>query len=248
MTGYTEDLAIIHHQGFSHFSEDASPGLLALFRRHGIGGGLVVDLGCGSGVWARRLLAEGYRVLGIDISEPMIGLAREHAPEAEFRAGSFLDVDLPQCDAITSLGECVNYTFDGRSSAESVAAFFVRAYAALRPGGLLIFDFLEPGQVEPGALLKRHAVGEDWAVLAQSEEDADGRLTRRITSFRRSGDVYRRTDETHTVQLFSAAQLLGWVQRAGFAAKLVRGYGSFRMPRRHTIVSARKPPNNHPKR
>jgi predicted TPR repeat methyltransferase len=29
----------------------------------------VIDLGCGSGLWARGFVDAGYRVLGIDISE-----------------------------------------------------------------------------------------------------------------------------------------------------------------------------------
>src|SRR5262245_34869396 len=65
---YREDLAYIHDVGHGDFARDAAPGLLALLRRQGIREGLVVDLGCGSGIWAEILVREGYRVLGIDLS------------------------------------------------------------------------------------------------------------------------------------------------------------------------------------
>jgi hypothetical protein len=50
---YNEDLAYIHDTGFRDFSLNAAKGLLPLFRREGIRRGFVVDLGCGSGWWAR---------------------------------------------------------------------------------------------------------------------------------------------------------------------------------------------------
>jgi trans-aconitate methyltransferase len=59
MKGYREDLAYIHDQGFGDFARKAAPGLLAMLRRGGIRSGLVVDLGCGPGHWARELLRKG---------------------------------------------------------------------------------------------------------------------------------------------------------------------------------------------
>ncbi|MBM3774653.1 MAG: methyltransferase domain-containing protein [Acidobacteria bacterium] len=66
--GYGDDLAYIHDAGFSRFAIEAAPELLKLLRRGGVRGGLVVDLGCGSGRWARALSRAGYRVLGVDQS------------------------------------------------------------------------------------------------------------------------------------------------------------------------------------
>ena len=52
---YGEDLAYIHDVGFGDFALGAAPGMLEILRRSGIRGALVVDLGCGSGLWAREL-------------------------------------------------------------------------------------------------------------------------------------------------------------------------------------------------
>src|ERR1051325_3928355 len=38
-----------------------------------------LDLGCGSGVYAARLVARGSRVVGVDLSAAMLNLARERA-------------------------------------------------------------------------------------------------------------------------------------------------------------------------
>src|SRR5215470_4601875 len=106
---YKKDLAFIHDVGFSDYALKSAPGILQILAHNKIREGLVVDLGCGSGLWARELVNSGYRVLGIDISEAMIDLARSRVPEAEFRVGSLFDVDIPPCQAVTSISECFNY-------------------------------------------------------------------------------------------------------------------------------------------
>ena len=47
---------------------------------------LVLDLGCGAGVPVDRWLVDrGHRVIGLDISDAMLDLARRNVPEAEYR-------------------------------------------------------------------------------------------------------------------------------------------------------------------
>src|SRR5947207_7641108 len=112
MDYYQEDLAFIHDVGYSEFARQVAPGILDIFARYKIHNGLVVDLGCGTGLWAEQLINRGYDVLGIDISEAMIRLARRRAPQAEFRVASLFQADFPHCNAVTSLGECLSYLFD----------------------------------------------------------------------------------------------------------------------------------------
>jgi SAM-dependent methyltransferase len=208
----------------------------------GIRKGLVVDAACGSGVWARVLTDHGYAALGIDISRAMIRLARQHAPAAKFRIGSFLDAELPNCDAVTSIGECVNYAFDPQSGLASLARFFHRVYAALRAGGIFVFDIVEPGQAPNGEIQKRFLEGPDWAILLEVREDRKRKmLERRIVSFRRTGTLYRRTEEIHRLHLYTSAQLMAELKLAGFEAQALSGYGRFRFAPAHAVLVARKP-------
>src|SRR5687767_15523389 len=73
---YREDLAWIHHTGFTEFAESAASWLRTILPR-----GLIVDVGCGSGVLARELTRDGFDVLGIDPSPSMLALARSTAPQ-----------------------------------------------------------------------------------------------------------------------------------------------------------------------
>src|SRR5688572_4924580 len=84
---YGRDLAFVHDAGYVRFAHGASRGIASILRRAGIRGGLVVELGCGSGGATRGLLAAGHRVLGIDASPAMLALARKRAPRARFVRG-----------------------------------------------------------------------------------------------------------------------------------------------------------------
>jgi SAM-dependent methyltransferase len=240
MAVYKEDLAYIHDVGFGGFARAAAPGLLEILRRRGVARGLVVDLGCGSGLWARELSDAGYDVLGIDISRAMIARARRRVPEGRFRTGSFLKVKLPTCDVVTALGECFNYLFDDTIGINELARLFRHVYHALRPGGMFIFDVAEPGRGD-GPRLK-HSQGTDWAVLVEVDEDKDRRrLTRRITTFRKVGRLYRRALEVHELQLYDRSAIVSELRGTGFRVRTLGGYSPQRFPKASVGFLARKP-------
>ena len=242
MAGYSEDLAYIHDAGFGNFARGAAPALLKTFRAHGIRGGLVVDAGCGSGIWAQALIAAGYDALGIDISPSMIRLARRKAPGAKFRTASLLSVRLPACAAVTAIGECVNYAFDSSNSRHRLVAFFGRVFDALLPGGMFIFDFAEPGQIQDGTRRRKHMLGPDWAVLLDARENKSRRiLVREIVSFRKVGNCYRRTEESHKLRLFDRAELERELRRIGFRTRLFRRYGTMPLRAGTVGIEAIKP-------
>jgi len=223
--GYGEDLAHIHGQGFSELAELAAASILEVLGRSGIGSGLVVELGCGTGRTARRLVDVGFDVLGVDASQAMIAAAHEAVPEAEFVVRSFVDVDLPPCRAVIAVGEVLGYLLDPANTGAVLAEFVARVHRALEPGGLLVFDLAGPGRVAGPGPQRSWAAGDDWAVLVEAEEDREARrLTRSITTFRRQGEGYRRGAEVHRLRLHCVAEVLALLRGAGFRARVLRGY------------------------
>src|SRR5919107_547567 len=189
---YGEDIAYIHDVGHAEFALRSAPGILEILDRNGIHDGLIVDLGCGSGLWARELVDAGYRVLGIDIS-------------------------------------------DAENEKLGLGRLFRRVHDELVPGGVFVFDVLSPGQVPLGARTQGFSVGEDWAVLSELEEDDErGTMERRIVSFRKVGELYRRDDEVHPVRLYDPAELSSELERAGFRIRTLRSYGDFPLSGGHT--------------
>jgi SAM-dependent methyltransferase len=228
MESYKSDLAYIHDTGFGDFARNSAPGLLNLLEKSGIKSGLVIDLGCGSGIWAAELSRHGYDVLGIDISAAMIKIARKRVQNGEFRTESLLKARLPRCVAVTSLGECFNYLFDETNSIGQLRRLFRRVHSALQPGGLLIFDVAEPGRGKGPR--QKHSEGPNWAVLVDVDENpSTNRLTRRIISFRQIGSLFRRDEEVHQLQLYKRTDVLKELRAAGFRARTIDHYGSQQM-------------------
>jgi SAM-dependent methyltransferase len=229
--GYRKDLAYIHDAGFRDYALNAAPGLLQILRKNGVTDGLVVDLGCGSGRWAAELNRAGYKVLGVDQSAAMIGLARKIAPDSRFKIASLLRTALPSCDAITSIGECLNYCFDEKNSREELTGLFERAHRALRPGGVLVFDIAEPARIPRSLPQTKWIEGRDWSLFVSTSGDrVHNTLQREIVCFRKLGRQYRRNQETHNLRLYRANDIVQDLARCGFAARRISGYGAFRFP------------------
>jgi len=207
---YAGDLAAIHDAGFGGFSARAAPGLLRRLRRAGIRDGLVVDLGCGSGIWARALTDAGYDVLGVDGSADMLRIARRRAPRARFEQASVVDYAPPPCRAVTALGEVLCYA--------GSLAVLGRAAGA----GLMLFDVATPARGRTAG--RTFHEGDGW-VLCNEVTAGEGTLTRRITTFTRAGRAWRRADEEHVLRLYEPAEVLAELRAAGWAGRRIRSYG-----------------------
>jgi hypothetical protein len=59
-----------------------------------------------------------------------------------------------------------------------------------------------------------------------------------MVTFRRVRGKWRRSQETHRLQLFASAGILRALRRSGFAAKVARCYGRFALsPRRLAFIA-----------
>jgi SAM-dependent methyltransferase len=237
---YQEDLAYIHHVGFGDFATRSAPQLLRILRQAGVRKGTLVDLGCGSGLWARAARRAGFKVIGVDQSSAMIRLARGVAPSAQFRCESLYDFDLPACDAVTMIGEGLNYLPATKPSPpHSPVRLFKRIANALRPDGIFIFDIIIAGNRSLDCRLWR--TGMDWAVLIERKENpAQQLLTRSMITFRKIRSAWRRGDETHQVRIFKAAAIRTALRAAGFSVRTARQYGKFPLPPGRLAFIARK--------
>ena len=55
--------------------------LTGLLKEQGVTEGLLLDLGCGTGTLTRLLAAEGYDMIGVDLSDEMLEIAMDHQRE-----------------------------------------------------------------------------------------------------------------------------------------------------------------------
>jgi SAM-dependent methyltransferase len=245
---YSTDLAHIHDTGFGDFAERAAPEVIRMLRRHGIRPGsggrapMIVDIGCGSGTVARRLVDARYDVVGFDISRAMIQLARRKVPEARFRVASLADARLPRCNAVIAIGEVITYVparGAGPELPHALRAFLRRGHDALEPGGVLIFDFIESGARRTYPVKSRS--GRNWVIAAQATLDPSGTiLTRRIVTIRKVGRQFRRTQEYHRVRIYSRRAVARALTAAGFTSTMSRSYGRLPWLPGNVVVVAKK--------
>ena len=118
-------------------------------RRHRLRrGGPVLDAACGTGLSTFPWAESGYRVLGVDRSEPMLALARAKLAGRDlpirFERSDLLQLDLP---GSFDLAVCMHSGLDYILNLERLARAFRCLRSTLRPGGLLAFDKCldEPG-------------------------------------------------------------------------------------------------------
>ena len=94
-------------------------------------GANVLDLGCGAGVPATRLLAERFVVTGVDVSSRQLDLARQHVPTATFVKADMPELDFPQesFDAIVAFYSIIHVP------RERHPALVGNIHRWLKPGG-----------------------------------------------------------------------------------------------------------------
>jgi SAM-dependent methyltransferase len=226
---YRHDLALVHHLAFGFHADACAPGILALLEPVRERRGLVLELGCGSGLLTRHLVEAGHRVVATDASPAMLDLAREVADGAEeIRPLALPDDPLPACDAIVSVGHVLSYLADEAS----VERALVACAAALRPGGVFAVDLCD---LRYGEARRDHPgdgrVGEAWAIVARFSLPRPNLFVREITTFLREEDgTWRRDDERHENVLLDTARVPGLLAPHGLDVRVSPSFGDETLP------------------
>jgi SAM-dependent methyltransferase len=247
---YKRDLALVHHRGFGFHAEACAPGILELLGPVRTRDGLVVEIGCGSGLLTKELVATGHRVIATDASPAMLELARDYAGDVEaIRQLVLPDDPIPDADAIVSVGHPINYLPDEAAIDRALVAMA----HALRPGGLLAIDICDlewgearrvPSRIQvaegddddeqtpyPSFVPNIGVVGDDWAIITRFSTPSPNKFVREMTTFVPNKDgSWRRDDERHDNVLIDTSLVPALLARHGVEATVGSSFGSELLP------------------
>ncbi len=206
------------------------PFIERLLRR--VGGRVMLDAACGTGMHAVALARRGYEVTGADASEGMIERARANAAAAgvqvRFEVAGFGELarlvgkqgseeERGLFDALLCLGNSLPHVL----TPEALHATLVDFAACLRPGGALLIQNLNYDRIltrqerwmEPQA----HREGEqEWLFLRFYDFDPDGLLTFNVVRLHRSGDQWEQRVMSTRLWPQRQAELIEALQAVGF--------------------------------
>ena len=204
-----------------------------ILRREGITPRTVVDLACGTGSVTEILARKGYRVTGVDMSEEMLTEAAMKTMDLEqppmYSCQRLQNLRLPRgVDMAVCALDSLDYILDPEDCKEAIR----RAYKALNPGGIFIFDVNTPEKLR--AMDDQIFLDEDDEVYCvwRGEFDEETNIcSYGMDLFQREGNMWRRSFEEHREYAYSQEQLTRFLKDAGFTHIEVYADRLFEAPR-----------------
>lgn len=201
----------------------------------GVKNGRVCECACGTGSLTVRLKRLGYQMTGVDLSQEMLSVAVQKARDAGIVI-PFVKQDMCRLnlhrrqDAVLCTCDGMNYL----TTPDRARRFLSAAYAALRPGGVLVMDVSTPHKLKN--TLGSNVLGcqdEDVSYVWQNSYQSRTRtVDMRLSIFVRqpSGD-YARFEETQTQRAHTMEELTKYLENTGFTAVRFYGETALRAPK-----------------
>ena len=103
-------------------------------------GGSILEYGCGTGGFAKKLASLGYTVKGMDPAPKMIEVAQKHLPQIQFAVGDANAINADEkFDAITGV---MVFQFES-----NLTETFEKLASHVNPGGCVVFAVFNPAWI-----------------------------------------------------------------------------------------------------
>ncbi len=175
----------------------------------------ILDLCCGQGRHSLELARRGYDVVGVDLSEALLYVARKRAEQEGLKV-TFLHCDMREIDFNGEFDAVINmFTSFGYLESEAEdEKVLEKVSMALKRGGKFLLDIINRDRlIREFQAREWHAADEGWLVLEERKFDSlSGRMETRWVCVARDGVRYERLS---SVRLYTASELRVMIERVG---------------------------------
>lgn len=195
--------------------------ICSLLTRNGINGGLLLDLGCGTGTLSFLLEKKGYDVIGVDPSEDMLAVANEKKydenSQAIFLCQSGEELDLyGTIDCAVSVLDTVNHI----PASEKIRETFEKISLFMNMGGIFVFDMNTPYKHEKilGDNTFVYDMDEVYCVWQNSFDAENNRTDIDLDFFIKTEDdeCFERYSESFSEYAYKPQDILTILKECGF--------------------------------
>lgn len=191
-----------------------------IFRKYGKNPKTIADLACGTGGVTNILAAHGYQVIGVDISEDMLYVAREKARKSGLQV-PYICQDISELslhhpvDAILCMCDGFNYILEKEKLKRSLE----RIHQHLNSEGILIFDI--SSHYKLSSILGNNTMadtGEDLSLIWLNHFDKETQLLEmNLTIFEKQEACYERIEEIQLQRAWKNEEILNMLKECGFS-------------------------------
>jgi SAM-dependent methyltransferase len=104
----------------------------------------ILEIGCGSGMLARRFLDDGYDYLGLDLFNEMLDIARREVGTGQFIQRDMRNLSfIQQFEAILITGRSISYVIDNQGIIDTLTG----VNKSLKENGLFVFGVFDASQI-----------------------------------------------------------------------------------------------------
>ncbi len=185
----------------------------------GIQGGILLDLGCGTGSMSVKMAQKGFDVIGVDSSIGMLNAARQKAFENEAEI-LLLNQSMQEIDLYGTV-DCAICVLDGinhLSNADEVRRTFARVSLFMNKGGAFAFD-VNTIHKHKNILADNVFVYEPenlFCTWQNNYNSGDNSVDITLDFFEEEDGAYYRSCESFTEQAYELADIEKWLEKAGF--------------------------------
>jgi len=181
----------------------------------------ILEIGCGSGMLARRFIANGYDYLGLDLYNEMLEIARLEVNTDKFIQSDMRNLSFQkQFDAVMITGRSISYVIENKGIIDTLKGI----YESLVDNGLFVFGVFEA-----------NGIFDNFGDFEQNIEHGNKKI-KRISKLKMNlatgwtydwyakyiideGDETSEFDDITTLRAFTKEEILLFLKLTGFEIK-----------------------------